>query len=153
MPVAKGPRILSKFRRAHKRLRGADKPVSFVKFVNTVLDPFKSPVTSSESITIDPQPVVTDQPGEDIVNAFAGGIMPDQRIFTVVADSFIDRDPIDTLGQRCDDFILSISGQNRGGIQYGNDVYTIERFFARPILGGIPARYVILARAQKKNES
>lgn len=153
MPRAEPNRVLDKFRKLHDRIGGSDRPVFFLKFTNAIQDYFKDSSYVTETTTISPQPVIKDQPGEDIAAAFGGGIFSDQRIFIVLADSFQARLPLDTLSQRCEDFILERTGQDRGGILYGSTIYTIERFFAKPILGTVAARYFILARAQKDSSS
>jgi len=161
MPSATSSRVLRKFRKLHKKIRGADRVCKFVKFTNAVEDYWSADPSVTELTTIDPQPVVKDQDkarftsfGNEVVQeSFFGGITEDQRIFIVLADSFVPRNPVETLSQRCEDFILERTGQEKGGILYGNTIYTIERFFGNPILGSVVARYFILATAHKKKGS
>jgi hypothetical protein len=141
---------LGKYRKLFKKLGGSDRPVSFLRYTNTVIDKFKPPGVTTETFTIDPPPIIQDQPGEDISAYFGGGIEQDQRIFKILADSFVDRLPTNTLSDRCEEFLSSITGQQKGGIQYGSAVYIIERGFVKPILGRVQAQYIILARAYKK---
>lgn len=153
MPIASPERVLSKFRRLHERIGGSDRVVSFIKYNNAVEDYYTAPSDLPEITTVTPQPVVKDQPGEDLQNAFPGGIFADQRLFTFLADSFVDRLPLSTLSKRCEDFLIARSGQTQGGILYGDTVYAIERFFARPIIGTVAARYIVLASSQKTENS
>lgn len=154
MPTATPDRVLDKFRRLHTRFSGSDRTVSFVKYTITAGDFWgeENTVTTLET-TIDPPAIVRDQPGEDLLDAFNSGIAQDERLFIVVADSFVARTPTATLAQRAEDFILQRADGKKGGIKYGNTIYAIRRFFARPIIGSVPARFVILGVAQKKSET
>lgn len=158
MPTATPLRVLKKFRKLHKKIHGSDRVCSFVKYTNATEDYFTQPTTSMEVTTIDPQPVVKDQDrprfksfesGAIISESLFGGISGDQKIFIVLADSFVPRLPIDTLSQRCEDFLLERTGLEKGGMLYGNTVYTIEKMFADPIIGSVAARYYLLTRATK----
>lgn len=157
MPTATSSRVLRKFRKLHKKIRGSDRVCSFVRFINAVEDYWTADPTFTEITAIDPQPVIKDQDKARFVSfgneiqqeSFFGGISEDQRIFIVLADSFVPRAPVETLSQRCEDFILARKGQTKGGILYGETIYVIERFFANPILGSVAARYYILGTAHK----
>jgi hypothetical protein len=157
--AATSGRVLKKFRRLHKKLHGSDRVCSFVKFTNAVEDYYTASTTSIETTPIDPQPVVKDQDrprfmsfehGAVISESLFGGISADQRIFIVLADSFVPRLPIATLSERCEDFILARTGQDKGGILYGKTVYTIEKMMGNPTIGSVTARYYLLCRAVKK---
>lgn len=156
MPRATPLRVLRKFRRLHIRLGGSDRPVSFLKFTNAVEDEYTDSASTTEETLLNAPAVIKDQSslysgkiGDEMALAFPGGISSDERIFIFLADSFQPRNPTATLSQRCEDFLYARKGQDRGGIKYGNTVYTIERIFTRPILGTVAARYFVLARAQK----
>ena len=102
-------------------------------------------------------PIIKDQAslysgkvGDQMAQTFPGGISSDQRIFIVTDESFMTPFPNNTMSERCENFLFARTGQDKGGILYGDTVYTIERIFSRPILGTIAARYFILAVAQKR---
>ena len=150
-------RVLGKFRKLHKKLGGYDRVVSLLKFTNAIEDQYIQSTTIVETTTVDPPPVIKDKftallknLGDPISAAFAGGMSDDQRIFIFLADSFVTRLPIETLSERCEDFLFSRKGQDKGGILYGKTIYTIERITASPIIGKVAARYFVLARAQKQ---
>lgn len=156
MPRATARRVLRKFDRLHDRLGGSDRAVTFLKFTNAVGDEYTDSAVTIEETTLTHPAVIKDQSslysgkiGEEMALSFPGGISSDERIFIFVADSFQERNPTSTLSQRCEDFLYARKGQDRGGIKYGNTIYTIERIFTRPILGTVAARYFVLARAQK----
>lgn len=156
MPAATPDRVLDKFTRLHTRLAGVDAIVKFILYDNTdITDPYAEPseITLDPTETdVDPQPVIKDQPDEDLAPAFGGGIGADERLFQFVTDSFVNRVPLDTLKSRAEAFLYARTGDARkGGILYGDELYIIKRFFARPILGSIPARYVVLAVRNKSS--
>lgn len=157
MPRATSGRVLRKYKKLHRKYGGSDRVCKFVKFTNAVEDNWTADSTVTETTEIDPQPVVKDQDkarftsfgSEPTGETFFGGITEDQRIFIILAHSFVPRDPVATLSQRCEDFLLERTGPTRGGILYGDTIYTIERFFGSPILGNVVARYFILAVSHK----
>lgn len=151
MPETNPDRILDKFRRLHQRLKGSGATVSILKYTNTVVDDHALPSASSTAqLTPDPQPIIEDQPGEDLLKAFGGSISPDERIFRFVSDTLVTRNPTSTLEQRAWDFLAERTGQTKGAIQYGSTLYTIMQVVVGPIIGGVPAWLTVRARAQKR---
>lgn len=154
MPTATPDRVLDKFNRLHVKLGGSDAVVKFVLYDNTSqTDPYAEPselIIDATETAVSPQPQIKDQPDEDLAFAFSSGIGADERLFIFVTDSFVTRTPTDTLKARAETFLYERSGDpQKGGILYGTDLYAIKRFFARPIIGTIPARYIILAAKVK----
>lgn len=151
MAIANPNRVLAKFAKLHRKLKGYDRALQFVKFTNAVTDIFTAEGAATiEEYYIPTIPaIVKDQPDKDLQQSFGGAIGHDQKLFIFVADSLVSRTPLATLSFRAENFLLERTGQSRGGIVYGNTTYTIERIVGKPILGTIAARYIILASAQK----
>lgn len=152
MAIANPNRVLNKFAKLHRKLKGYDRDLQFVKFTNAVTDLFSAPAELSEFYTPTIPVIVKDQPDKDMQQSFPGGIANDQKLFIFVADSLVARVPLATLSFRAENFLLERTGQSKGGIVYGNTTYAIERIVAKPILGSIAARYILLASAQKQDQ-
>jgi hypothetical protein len=155
MPQADPDRVLDKVGKLHNRYQGSDRTILFLKFDNTYTDPFKAPLQSEpEETEIDEEKpaIVMDQPDEQIAGAFDGALRQDQKIFKFVADSFRDREPLATLSDRCETFLTERTGQESGGILYGDVIYTIDRFFVPAMftIGEVAAQYVVVATAWKR---
>lgn len=159
MPGVNANRILKKFEKLHRKYKGNDRPVSFVKYGNAQLGLYKQPVRLADTITpIVPPPIIKDQPDEDIAASFGGGIESDQKIFKVIPTSFVAKVPdgmttaegIASLSDRAEQFLLGITGQTKGCIRYGTTDYSIEKIVVRLSIGQVQTQYLILARAIKK---
>lgn len=152
MPTARPGRVLGGFQKVHTKLGGSAKPVSFVRFGITQ----ESDWAEAEHIADEPTElrypaIVKDKPDEDLLVYFEGGIGADQKIFIILAHSVVDKLPYDTLAQRCEDFFNERTGADKGGIYYGDDLYTIEQPpFAKTTLGTVVPQWILLGTAVKK---
>lgn len=151
MPGINPNRILKKFEKLHRKYKGNDREVFFVKYVNTSKGFYKNPDRDDDIITpIVPPPIIQDKPDEDIAASFGGGIEPDQKLFTVVPTSFVVKLPLDTLSDRAEQFLFERTGQQKGCIRYGNLDYILERILVGLTIGQVQTQYILLCRAIKK---
>lgn len=152
--------ILDKFRELHERLGGADRPVSIAKVTRAVvLDPLSGfnpdNVDSKPSYfytEITPAPIVTlpNTPDLDMWQYSGGAAGADEKMFVFLADSLVDRDPIETLGERAEAFLRTISGVARGAIKYGDRLYTVKAFYPTNALINVVPQWTVVAKAAAK---
>jgi hypothetical protein len=152
MPTARPARVLGGFQKVHTKLGGSSKPVRFVRFGISQASDWAEISHDGDEITELRYPaIVKDKPDESLQAYFEGGIGADQKIFIILAHSVADKLPYNTLTQRCEDFFNERTGNDRGGIYYGDDLYIIEQPpFAKTTLGTVVPQWIILATAVKK---
>lgn len=152
MPTARPGKVLGGFQKVHVKLGGSAKPVRFVKFGITQESDWSELEHVGDEITDLTYPaIVKDAPDEALSTFFEGGIGADQKIFIILAQSVVPKLPYATLAQRCEDFFNERTGSDKGGIYYGDDLYTIEQPpLAKTTLGTVIPQYIIIGTAVKK---
>ena len=152
MPTPTPAKITSSFQKIHTKLGAYSKSINFVKFGVTQVSDWAEQDHLADEITTPTYPVIVhDKPDANLAIYFEGGIGADQKVFVVLPHSIVDKLPYDTLGQRAEQFLLERVGSSRGGIYYGDDLYTIETTpFAKNILGTVVTQYVVVGTAVKK---
>lgn len=151
--------ILDKFRELHTRLQGSAREVSIAKVMRVgPTDPFSTaaPDYVTDWLVVDPPPIITDTPDiemQQMVGTVARGVTMgrDEKMFVFLADSIVDRDPIDTLDERIDDMLLDLSGIGAGVIKYGNTLYSISTYYATSPLIGVTPQWVVIGRVMRNS--
>lgn len=142
--------ILAAYERLHRELRGSDREVSIAKITKTVAEPFSSiSVQAIDYTTVTPLPRVTDTPDEEMLQKIGRKIGTDEKVFTFVATSLVARDPVATLGERVEALLAGLTGQGRGAIRHGTDLYTIEYYFAGTTLIGVVPQWHVVAKVMR----
>jgi hypothetical protein len=143
--------ILNKFKKLHTKLKGSDRPVSIANVTRVpAKDLFKAQATATyDFVEITPLPIVTDTPDEEMLQTIGGSLGPDQKIFTFLADSLVDREPVDTLGQRVEDKLKQLTGAGRGVIQHGDTIYAIKLYLPTPAIFGVVPQWLVVAQVYR----
>jgi hypothetical protein len=150
MPTPTPARVANAFQKLHTKLGGYSKTVSFVKFGISQESDWSPLTHEADEITELAYPaIVKDTPDESLLAHFQGGIGRDQKIFIILAHSIVEKLPFDTLSARVEQFLGERTGADKGGIYEGDNLYTIESFFAKTTIGRISPQYVVLATAVK----
>jgi cytochrome oxidase Cu insertion factor (SCO1/SenC/PrrC family) len=153
MPRPTAARVLGKrgYRKLHDRLGGSARGVRFVLFTYTDVDDYTANEIVPQYTTPDANVIVRDKPDKALGQSFGGTIQADEKIFTVLADSIVERLPLATLDHRAKAFIAQHTGQTRGAIEYGEApesiLYTIKEVEEADALGGCIPQYHLLAKA------
>jgi hypothetical protein len=143
--------ILNKFGKLHRKLRGSDRPVSIANVTRVpAKDPFKRQTAAVyDFIEIFPLPIVTDTPDEVMLQTIGGSLGRDQKIFTFLADSLADREPIDTLGERIETLLKSMTGVGRGAIKHGDTIYSIALYRPTNAIIGVVPQWIVVGETVK----
>jgi hypothetical protein len=142
-------KVLDKFRKLHTQLKGSDRTVSIANVTRSpAKDAFTRPSKATYTfVEITPLPIVIDTPDEVMLQTIGGSLGRDEKIFTFLADSLVDRDPIDTLGQRVEAYLRERTGQGRGVIQHGETLYSIELFRPTNAIIGVVPQWIVVGKA------
>lgn len=145
-------KVLDKFRKLHVQLRGSDRTVSIANVTRApAKDAFQRQSTPEYTFSeITPLPIVTDTPDEVMLQTIGGSLGRDQKIFLFLSDSLVDREPIETLGERVESYLKIRTGQGRGVIRHGETLYAIELFRPTNAIIGVVPQWIVVGQAVLK---
>lgn len=142
--------ILNKFRKLHTKLKGSDRSVSIANVTRVAKDPFKRQTAATyDFVEISPLPIVTDTPDLQMLQTIGGSLGKDQKIFLFLADSLVDREPIETLGERIETLLSSMTGVGRGAIKHGETLYSISLYRPMNAIIGVVPQWIVVGETVK----
>lgn len=145
--------IMDKIGAAHDKVQGTAETVVLVRYFTVRESDFVQPQITPEETPLTHPPIVHNTIPEHLMPSFDTQLAADEKLFVLVTDSFVPRQPIATMSRRAAAFLRERAGTERGAIRYGDTDYSFDEITPVAEALGIIPQFAVRARAQVKRDA